>query len=85
VGLDVHRAARVGSAGHGGQTLLSEAARRGLASRLPAEVTVYSLGAYMLKGLPGVEPISQLTVPDLPSTFPPLRIEKATTPAGSPP
>jgi class 3 adenylate cyclase len=77
VGLDVHRATRVGSAGHGGQTLLSEAARRRIASRLPAEATVHGLGAFALKGLPGVESISQLTVPDLPGVFPPLRLEKA--------
>jgi class 3 adenylate cyclase len=85
VGIDVHRAARVGSAGHGGQTLLSEAARRVIELRLPAPATVSPLGAFTLKGLPGVEPISQLTVPDLPSTFPPLRLEKATLPVGSTP
>lgn len=76
VGLDVHRATRVGSAGHGQQTLLSAAARRALAPRLPTDATVHALGAFALKGLPGVESISQLTVPDLPSTFPPLRLEK---------
>jgi class 3 adenylate cyclase len=74
VGLDVHRACRVGSAGHGGQTLMSESAR--LASRLPPEATVEPLGAFRLKGLPGLEAISQLTVPDLPGTFPALRFEK---------
>jgi class 3 adenylate cyclase len=62
VGLDAHRACRVGSAGHGGQTLMSESAR--LASRLPPEATVEPLGAFRLKGLPGRRP-SQLTVPDL--------------------
>jgi len=75
VGLDVHRAARVGAAGHGGQTLLSDAARRRVEDRLPAGATVQSLGAFALKGLPGVEPISQLVVPDLPSAFPRLRLE----------
>jgi class 3 adenylate cyclase len=81
VGLDVHRATRVGSAGHGGQTLLSESARRGIAARLPAEAKVSALGTFRLKGLPGVEPISQLTVPDLPSTSPPLRLSRAEAPA----
>ena len=76
VGLDVHRATRVGSAGHGGQTLISDAARRTIAPRLPADATVHALGAFALKGLPGVESIAQRTVPDLPSTFPPLRLEK---------
>ena len=82
VGLDVHRAARVGSAGHGGQTLLSDAAHRQIVSRLPTNATVHALGAFALKGLPGVESLSQLTVPDLPRTFPPLRLEKSSAPNG---
>ncbi len=75
VGLDVHRATRIGSAGHGGQILLSEAVRQRIEPRLPPEATVQRLGAFSLKGLPGVESISQLTVPDLPGAFPPLRLE----------
>jgi hypothetical protein len=35
-----------------------------------------------LKGLPGLESISQLTVPDLPGAFPPLRLEKPARVAG---
>jgi class 3 adenylate cyclase len=76
VGLDVHRATRIGSAGHGGQVLLSEATRRRVEAHLPPGATVRSLGAFVLKGLPGLESISQLTVPDLPGAFPPLRLEK---------
>jgi class 3 adenylate cyclase len=75
VGLDVHRAARVGSAGHGGQILLSEATRQRVESRLPLDAALHRLGEFVLKGLPGLESISQLTVPDLPSAFPPLRLE----------
>jgi class 3 adenylate cyclase len=75
VGLDVHRATRIGSAGHGGQILLSDATRRRVEGRLPPEATVQPLGAFGLKGLPGLESISQLTVPDLPGAFPPLRLE----------
>jgi class 3 adenylate cyclase len=75
VGLDVHRATRIGSAGHGGQILLSDATRRRVEGRLPPEATVQALGAFGLKGLPGLESISQLTVPDLPGAFPPLRLE----------
>jgi hypothetical protein len=36
---------------------------------------VHRLGAFGSKGLPGLESISQLTVPDLPAAFPPLRLE----------
>jgi class 3 adenylate cyclase len=77
VGLDVHKATRVGSAGHGGQILLSEAARSRLEARLPPGALVQPLGAFALKGLPGPEPISQLSMPDLAPTFPPLRIASA--------
>jgi class 3 adenylate cyclase len=77
VGLDVHRATRIGSAGHGGQILLSEATCQRIASRLPPDARAQRLGAFGLKGLPGLESISQLTVPDLPDAFPPLRLETA--------
>jgi class 3 adenylate cyclase len=76
VGLDVHRATRIGSAGHGGQILLSETTRQRIESRLPRDATVQRLGAFALKGLPGLDSIWQLTVPDLPGTFPPLRVER---------
>jgi class 3 adenylate cyclase len=82
VGLDVHRATRIGSAGHGGQILLSDATRRRVEAHLPPGATVRLLGAFVLKGLPGLESISQLTVPDLPGAFPPLRLETPARVAG---
>jgi class 3 adenylate cyclase len=81
VGLDVHRATRIGSAGHGGQILLSETTRQRIGPGLPPDASLQPLGAFILKGLPGLESIAQLTVPDLPGAFPPLRLEK---PAFSP-
>jgi len=75
VGLDVHRATRIGSAGHGGQILLSEATRQRIEPRLPSDAALHRLAEFILKGLLGLESISQLTVPDLPSAFPPLRLE----------
>ena len=66
-GIDVHRAARIGSAGHGGQVLLSETAR---------SVTGFSgrgLGTPRLAGLPEPEHIHQLLADGLPRDFPPLR------------
>lgn len=77
VGLDVHRATRIGSAGHGGQILLSEVTRQRIEPRLPRDATVQPLGAFALKGLSGLESIWQLTVPDLPDAFPALRLEAA--------
>jgi class 3 adenylate cyclase len=76
VGLDVHRATRIGSAGHGGQILLSETTRQRIEPGLPPDASLQPLGAFILKGLPGLESIAQLTVPDLPGAFPPLRLEK---------
>jgi class 3 adenylate cyclase len=75
VGLDVHRASRIGSAAHGGQILLSETTREQVEPSLPPDATMQRLGAFRLKGIPGLESISQLTVPDLPATFPRLRLE----------
>ena len=40
VGLDVHRAARICSAGHGGQVLLSSSTRELVAGELPADVAL---------------------------------------------
>ena len=40
VGMDVHRAARIGDAGHGGQVLLSDATRALVESQLPDGVTL---------------------------------------------
>jgi DNA-binding NarL/FixJ family response regulator/class 3 adenylate cyclase len=67
VGLDVHRAARISSAGHGGQVLLSATT----AARV--ESPVRDLGNYMLAGIAEPEHVFQLLDPDLPSEFPPLR------------
>jgi class 3 adenylate cyclase len=75
VGLDVHRATRIGSAGHGGQILLSDVTRSRVERRLPSYARLERLGAFGLKGLSGLESIWQLSVSDLPDAFPPLRLE----------
>ena len=63
VGLDVHKGARIASAGHGGQVLLSEATRR----LVDADVT--DLGLHRLKDLQAPERIFQLGA----EAFPPLK------------
>src|SRR5919109_4132847 len=50
-GPTLNRAARVMSAGHGGQVLLSAAAAALLADELPSDATLHDLGEYQLKGL----------------------------------
>jgi predicted ATPase/class 3 adenylate cyclase/Tfp pilus assembly protein PilF len=73
VGLDVHHAARLCSAGHGGQVLLSQTTHDLVANALPHDVHVRDMGAHRLKDLPHPEQIFQLAAPDLPSDFLPLK------------
>jgi predicted ATPase/class 3 adenylate cyclase len=73
VGLDVHRAARIAAAGHGGQVLLSEATHALVEYELPVGVMLRDLGAHRLKDLQHAEQLYQLVQPGLPSDFPPLK------------
>jgi predicted ATPase/class 3 adenylate cyclase len=73
VGLDVHRAARIAAAAHGGQLVLSEATRLLAASRLPDGVSVRDLGFHRLKDISAPERIYQLAAPGLQDRFPPLK------------
>jgi predicted ATPase/class 3 adenylate cyclase len=72
-GLDVHRAARICSAAHGGQVLLSQPTRALLGNDLPSGVELRDLGEHRLKDLPGAQRLFQLVMPGLPSDFPALR------------
>ena len=73
VGLDVHRAARVSAAAHGGQVLLSDSSRALVAADLPDGVSLRELGEHRLKDLPAPVRLFQLDVDGLPSDFPPIR------------
>jgi class 3 adenylate cyclase len=73
VGIAVPTAARICSAGHGGQILLSTAARDALAQRRPAGVTFRTLGRYALAGLAEPEALFQVHGPELRAKFPKLR------------
>jgi DNA-binding NarL/FixJ family response regulator len=68
VGLDVHRAARVANAGHGGQVILSAPAK----ALLP-DVPARDLGEHRLLGLPHPEHLFQLEGEGLATDLPPLR------------
>jgi class 3 adenylate cyclase len=76
VGLPVHTAARICSAGHGGQILLSRDAVRAVEASAPRDVSFRSLGAHRLQGLPEPLALFQLEAPDLPGNFPAPRITK---------
>ncbi len=73
VGLDVHRAARIMSAGHGGQVLLSQPTSTLVEQDLPDEVSLRDLGEYRLKDLGRPQRLFQLVISDLPADFPPLK------------
>jgi predicted ATPase/class 3 adenylate cyclase len=70
VGIDVHRAARIAAAAHGGQIVLSETTRRLLDGQAP----IRELGEHRLKDLIAGERLYQLGEGD----FPPLRTLDAT-------
>ena len=74
VGLSVHTVARICSAGHGGQILVSEQTKRALKGSLPVGVRLRSLGRHSLPGLPRDEALFQVVAKGLPADFPPLRI-----------
>jgi class 3 adenylate cyclase len=71
VGLAVARAARVAATAHGGQIVLSGAARGLLADE---RFRVRRLGSFPLKDFESPEPLFQLEVEGLPDRFPRLRV-----------
>ncbi len=73
VGIDVHRAARIGGAGHGGQVLLSQTTSALVENELPPGTELADLGEHRLKDLRYPVHIIQLTIEGLPSEFPPLK------------
>jgi predicted ATPase/class 3 adenylate cyclase len=72
VGINVHRAARIAAAAHGGQVLISDATRALAAHDLPDGVAFRDLGEHRLRGLDRAERIYQVTASDLPSEFGPI-------------
>ena len=73
VGIDVHRAARIASAGHGGQVVVSDATRGLVESQLPDGVTLRDLGNHRLKDLPHSEHLHDLMIVGIRIDFPTLR------------
>jgi class 3 adenylate cyclase len=72
VGMDVVRAARICSAGHGGQILLSETTRALLGNELPERVSVRDLGQQNLKDVQH-EHVYELALDESAAKFPPLK------------
>ncbi len=68
VGLDVHKAARIAAAAHGGQTLVSETTALLITTDL-ADHHLYDVGEHRLKDIPGSVRMFQMG----PGSFPPPR------------
>ena len=71
-GATLNRVARLLAIGHGGQILLTEAARALMRDLLPPSAGLISLGEHRLRDLDRSESVFQLCHPELPSEFPPL-------------
>lgn len=70
VGIEVHRAARIADAAHGGQVIVSETVRASLDRERPCE----DLGRHRLKDFPAAEPLFHLRVDErYARDFPPPR------------
>jgi predicted ATPase/class 3 adenylate cyclase/Tfp pilus assembly protein PilF len=74
VGLAVHEAARICSAGHGGQVLCS-ASTLHFAGGAPPDATLVDLGRHRLKDLPSPTHLWQLGRADLQASFPGVRAD----------
>src|SRR5215211_3906572 len=72
-GLDVHRAARIADAAHGGQVIVSDTTRALVEQALPDGAALRDLGPHRLRGLAEPERLHQLAADGLPDEFPPPR------------
>jgi class 3 adenylate cyclase len=71
-GPPLNRVARLLSAAHGGQMLLSVTTQELARDQLPADVELWDLGQHRLKDLGRPEHVFQLATSGLPADFPPL-------------
>ncbi len=75
VGMPLHKAARVASAAHGGQILVSDEARQAI-ERTPLDdpaISLRTLGGFALKDIGPSVTLIQIMHPELPDQFPPPR------------
>lgn len=70
IGISVHTAARICSAAHGGQVVVSSAARDAMIESLADGVSLKGLGSWRLHGLPEPVELFQVEAPDLSTEFP---------------
>jgi len=80
IGLPVHATARLCSAAHGGQIVVSGATRAVVGTWAPGGVRFRSLGRHRLPGLPEAEALFQVLARGLRADFPPPRIQRRARP-----
>jgi len=68
----LNRVARIMSAAHGGQIILSQEVLDEIAHRMPEEITLRDMGKHRMKGLTHLEHLYQVVAPDLPAEYPRL-------------
>jgi predicted ATPase/class 3 adenylate cyclase len=71
-----NRVARIMSAAHGGQVLISQETKELVDHQLPQNITLLDLGEYSLKGMTISEHLFQVCAPGLEAKFPPLTSSK---------
>jgi predicted ATPase/class 3 adenylate cyclase len=79
VGMDVHRAARISAAAHGGQVVISDVTAKLVAGCLPEGVAVRDMGSHQLKDIAEPERLFQLAIDGLLNDFAPLKTLGATS------
>lgn len=85
VGMDVHRAARIAGAAHGGQVVISSSTAELVGGSLPGGVRLGDLGSHHLKDLPQPQHLFQVEVLGLQAEFPPLKTLGASSSLPMPP
>ncbi len=80
IGLAVHTTARLCSAAHGGQIIVSTATRAAVGTSAPAGIRFRSLGRHRLPGLPDAEMLFQVQAPGLRVGFPRPRTARRPAP-----
>ena len=76
IGVDVHKASRIESAAHGGETLMSDGLGRLVRAEFGEESTI-SLGRFRLQGFSEAEMLHRLALPGLSTDFPSPRARRA--------
>ena len=73
IGMDVHAAARICAAAHGGQIVVSSATRQAALRTTQTTIRYRSLGAHRLRGIPEPMTLFQVGAKGLAAKFPPPR------------